>query len=143
MKPYQIAQKAQMNQKNKFADIFKNYPDIQAVYMFGSSVSGKEHNESDIDLAIVPRNEKVRERKLSILSDLARNGLDNVDIVFLDTDDVVTKYEAVRQNRIIYLTPDFDRGTMYSKTVRQYLDFEPYLKVQRRALKRRILNGEA
>jgi len=143
MPPAPPNQKVQMNQKSKFADIFKNYPDIQAVYMFGSSALGKEHNESDIDLAIVPRSEKTRERKLSILSDLARNGLDNVDIVFLDTDDIVTKYEAVRQNRIIYLTEDFDRGAMYSKTVRQYLDFEPYLKVQRSAQKRRILNGKA
>lgn len=111
--------------------------------MFGSSATGREHDESDIDLAIVPRNRNVREKKLSILTELARNGWDTVDIIFLDTDDIVTKYEAIRQNKIVYCAEDFDRGAMYSITVRQYLDLEPCLKVQRNALKRRILHDKA
>lgn len=36
----------------KLADLFAAYPDIQAVYVFGSTVSGKTHAESDLDLAI-------------------------------------------------------------------------------------------
>jgi len=50
-------------------------------------------------------------------------------------------YEAVRQNQVIYAAEDFDRGSMYSKVIRQYLDFEPYLKTQRKAYKRRIERG--
>lgn len=83
----------------------------------------------------------VRERRLEILTDLARCGFCDVDLVFLDTDDIVLKYEAVRQNRVVYQTQDFDRGAVYSKIVRQYLDFYPYLKVQRQAYKRRLLLG--
>ena len=119
--------------------IFRQYSDIQAVYLFGSTTSGKVHRESDLDLAIVPRQGTVRERRLDLLADLARHGFCNVDLVFLDTDDIVLKYEAVRQNRVIYQTEDFDRGGIYSLIVRQYLDFLPYLEVQRRAYKRRIL----
>ena len=37
---------------------------------------------------------------------------------------------------------DFDRGAMYSRVVRQYLDFIPYLGVQREAYKRRLLRGQ-
>ncbi len=66
-----------------------------------------------------------------------------MDLVFLDTDDIVLKYEAVRHNRIVYQTEDFDRGALYAKVVRQYLDFLPYLKVQREAYKRRILDGQS
>ena len=121
--------------------IFRQYPDIQAVYLFGSTASGKVHRESDLDLAIVPRRGTVRERRLDLLADLARHGFCDVDLVFLDTDDIVLKYEAVRQNRVIYQTEDFDRGGTYSLIVRQYLDFLPYLEVQRRAYKRRILDG--
>ncbi|MEA3415614.1 MAG: nucleotidyltransferase domain-containing protein, partial [Thermodesulfobacteriota bacterium] len=36
-------------------NIFRKYPDIKAVYLFGSVGSGKTHRESDLDLAIVPR----------------------------------------------------------------------------------------
>ena len=75
------------------------------------------------------------------MSDLARKGFCNVDLVFLDTTDIGLKYEAVSPNRLIYQREDFERGTYYSKIIRQYLDFLPYLNVQRAAYKRRILNG--
>jgi predicted nucleotidyltransferase len=124
---------------DRLAAVFSKYPDIQAVYLFGSAAAGTTHRESDLDLAVVPRNPKLGRKKLDILTDLARAGFDNVDLVFLDTDDIVLKYEAVRQNRLVYQAEDFDPGAMYSKIVRQYLDFQPYLDVQRAAYKRRIL----
>ncbi len=123
--------------------VFDTYPDIQAVYLFGSFASGHVHSESDLDLAIVPRHDTVRESRLDILADLATHGFSRVDLVFLDTDDIVLKYEAVRQNRLVFQRDDFSRGAMYSQVVRQYLDFLPYLKVQREAYKRRILLGQA
>jgi len=123
-------------------EIFERYPDIQAVYLFGSAAEERMHSESDLDLAIVPRSGTAREKKLDILTDLARHGFCNVDLSFLDTDDVVLKYEAVRQNRVVYRAEDFDLGATYSRIVRQYLDFVPYLKVQREAYKRRILGDQ-
>jgi hypothetical protein len=124
------------------AEIFRMYPDVQAVYLFGSLAAGNVHGESDLDLAVVPRRSSIRAKKLDILADLARSGFCNVDLVFLDTDDIVLKFEAVRQNRLVYEAEDFDRGAMYSRVVRQYLDFLPYLKVQREAYKRRLLRGQ-
>ena len=124
------------------SEVFREYPGIQAVYLFGSFASGNVHAESDLDLAIVPGDRSIRARKLDILTDLARHGFCNVDLVFLDTDDIVLKYEAVRQNRLVYEAEGFDRGAMYSRIVRQYLDFLPYLNVQREAYKRSILLGQ-
>ncbi len=124
-------------------EVFSKYPDIQAVYLFGSAGGGQTHRESDLDLAIVPRNKSVRQKKLDILADLARLGFCQVDLSFLDIDDIVLKYEMIRQNRLVYQTEDFDRGATYSKIVRQYLDFLPYLNVQRAAYKRRIQSGQS
>jgi hypothetical protein len=59
--------------------------------------------------------------------------------VILDIDDIVLKHEAVRLNQVVYQTEDFDWGTYFSKIVRMYLDFLPYLNVQREAYKWRIL----
>ena len=123
--------------------VFKKYSDIEAVYIFGSTASGKRHQESDIDLAIVPSSGELREKKLSILTDLAYAGFCNVDLMFLDTNDIVLKYEAIRENKVIYKKEGFDRGALYSKIIRQYLDFMPYLKVQRQAYKKRILSGKS
>lgn len=122
--------------------IFKKYVNIKAVYLFGSHTTGKTHKESDIDLAIVPANSKVINRKLEILAELARHGYCHVDLVFLDTHDIVMKYEAVRNNKVIYQTENFDHGEYFSKVLRQYFDFLPYLEVQRQAYKERILNGK-
>ncbi|MBI3161273.1 MAG: nucleotidyltransferase domain-containing protein [Chloroflexi bacterium] len=121
-------------------EIFKNYPDIQAVYLFGSVADGKENSQSDIDLAIQPRNPSLREKKLDILADLTRHGFNNVDVVFLDIRDIVVRFEAIRRNRLVYSTPDFDSGSFFSLTIRQYFDFLPFLQMQREAYKQRILS---
>jgi uncharacterized protein len=122
--------------------VFARYADIQAVYLLGSRATGNAHTASDLDLAIVPRDPSTRARKLDLLTDLARHGFCDVDLVFLDTDDIVMRYEAVRLNELVYAAADFDRGALYSSVVRQYLDFLPYLNVQRAAYKRSILSGQ-
>jgi predicted nucleotidyltransferase len=125
---------------DRLEKVFRKYPDIQAVYLFGSVASKKEHAESDLDLAIFPRNSLLRNKKLDLLADLAREGFSNVDLVFLDTKDVVIKFESIRQNRLLYCTKDFDANAFFSLTLRQYFDFLPYLKIQREAYKRRVLH---
>lgn len=79
---------------------------------------------------------------MEILAELVRNGFDNVDLVLVEGNDLVLDYEAVRLNRIIYAREDFSTGAAYSLIVRRYLDFLPYLEIQRKALKERILNGQ-
>jgi hypothetical protein len=121
------------------ASVFDRYPGVEAVYLFGSHAAGTARPESDVDLALVPRDVSVHEQKLQILADLVRLGMDNVDLVILDLQDLVLTYEAIRYNRIVYKKPDFDRGAMYSYVVRRYLDFRPTLDRQREAYKRRLL----
>jgi predicted nucleotidyltransferase len=125
----------------KLKDTFKNFPEIMAVYLFGSAATGRIHDESDIDLAIVPRDRSLALRRLDILSELAKEGFCNIDLVILPEDDIVLQYEAIRQNRLIYQKPEFESGTYYSRVIRKYLDFMPYLNTQRKAYKDRILNG--
>ncbi len=79
---------------------------------------------------------------MDVLTELTRQGFDNIDLVFLNTADTVTQYEAVRLNKLIYSTADFDRGYYYSKVVREYLDLLPYLERQRKAYKQRLLGGQ-
>ncbi len=53
--------------------VFQGYPEVQAVYLFGSHATGRLHLDSDVDLAWVPANPTARARKLDILTDLARS----------------------------------------------------------------------
>lgn len=126
----------------KIPEVCKQYPCIRAVYLFGSYATGQPNPNSDVDLAIVPADSTAREHMLDIMADLVRHVHDRIDLVFLDTPDVVLRFEAVRHNRLVYQTPDFDPGTYTSRIVREYWDFRPYLDAQRRAMKERMLaNG--
>jgi uncharacterized protein len=122
--------------------VFQRYPAIQAVYLFGSSASGRTHAESDLDLAVLADGNSLFGRKLDILTELAKTGFCNVDLVLLPGDDIVLQFEAVRLNRIVYQRPDFDAASVFSLIVRRYLDFMPFLKVQREAYKQRVLHGQ-
>lgn len=131
-----------MTPLNKLSEIFSQYPDIQAVYLFGSMATNRTHPESDLDLAIVSRNPNLKQQWLDILTELAKQGFDRVDLSFLDNRNLILKYEAVRLNRPIYQTEDFDHGSYSSLAIRQYLDFLPFLQVQKEALKWRIQHGK-
>jgi predicted nucleotidyltransferase len=123
--------------------VFAQFPQIQAVYLFGSLASGRGRLDSDLDLAVISGHDRPSSEKLDILARLAQEGFCNVDLVFLPKDDIVLQYEAVRMNRIVYRRPEFDSAAFYSLVIRRYLDFLPYLKVQRKAYKERILHGQA
>lgn len=126
----------------KLGEVFRKYPGIRAVYLFGSAASGHARPDSDIDLAVIPADDSVREEKLDLLADLAARGYCDVDLVFIDDGDLVLAYEAIKQNRLIYAVSDFDRGTTYSNIVCKYLDFEFFLRTQREAYKGRIVDAE-
>ncbi len=125
----------------RLRQVFAKHSAIQAVYVFGSRAEGRAGADSDLDLAIVATDAVLRNRKLDMLADLVEAGFDDVDLVFLDGRDVVLSHQAVRLNQVIYSTSDFDRSGYFSLVIRQYLDFLPYLKVQRDAMKRRLLHA--
>lgn len=118
--------------------VFQSYPNIDAVYLFGSAAKGCSNINSDLDLAVATRDPSLSQKKVDILADLARLGFCNVDLVFLDVEDIVLRFEAVKHNKIVYKKEGFDTSDFFSKTLRMYSDFLPYLRVQREAFKRRL-----
>lgn len=128
---------------NTLKQIFSRFPEIDAVFLFGSSATGNMHKESDLDLAIIPASESLRKRRVDILEELARQGFCDVDLVFPGNDNIVLLFEIVRNNTTVYQNNDFSKGAFVSRVLRQYFDFYPYLTVQREAYKKRILDGAA
>jgi len=125
---------------DNITQVLKTFPLVEAAYLFGSMAAGTASNRSDMDLALVV-DEPLGNQKLDILAALTAKGIDNVDLVTLDKDDVVLKFEAVRLNKLIYAKEQFDHGSYYSRVIREYFDFMPILKEQRAAKKRELASG--
>ena len=67
--------------RQRLQSVFAKYPDLQAVYLFGSVAAKTQRKDSDLGLALLPRSSNLRRQKLNILTDLAQAGFDNVDLV--------------------------------------------------------------
>jgi len=129
---------------NQMRGVFSKYPEVAAVYLFGSRAAGRVRPDSDYDLGVVSvPGSDARVRRLDVLSDLAREGFDRVDLVFLDFDRLMLLFEAVRYNQVIYSVPSFDVGAFFSRVIREYSDFVPHMKIQRTALKKRLTHGSS
>ncbi|WP_298483269.1 nucleotidyltransferase domain-containing protein [uncultured Chloroflexus sp.] len=96
------------------------------------------HAESDLDLALVLRPDAHSFAKLDLLAALAESGFCNVDIVILNTANIILKHEVLRHNKLIYQTTDFDHGTFFHSLCANFFDFRPYLDLQRQAYKARM-----
>lgn len=129
--------------QRRICRVLARYPFIEAAYLFGSHAAGRAGPDSDVDLAVVGPRAELRARKLDILADLIAEGVDRVDLVALDGADPVLRFEAVHPNCLVFARPDFDHGEYFSRALREYFDVEPYLRIQREALKRRVLGGQA
>lgn len=124
--------------------VFEKYPDIGAVFLFGSLADnprlkparGREFGP-DLDLGVYSLKKK-SDYRLDLLTDISNMGFDHIDLVFLHEAGFVLRHEIVRRRYLIFRRPAFDLGGYFSLVTRQYLDFKPYLEVQRRALKKRI-----
>ncbi|WP_299285306.1 nucleotidyltransferase domain-containing protein, partial [Thermoflexus sp.] len=68
-----MAQTVPFPDLSRLAEVFRRYPEIEAVYLFGSAAEGRLHAESDLDLAVLPRRGAPRPNPLDLLADLARH----------------------------------------------------------------------
>lgn len=129
--------------KTRLAKIMPRHPAVQAAYLFGSHARGTARDDSDIDVGLVGPSADLNPIRLDLLADLVSEGLDRVDLVLLDDADLTLRFEALSPNCCIYTKEGFDIGSYFSRTIREYFDFEPYLRIQREALKQRLLDGQA
>ncbi len=121
--------------------MFSKFEDIKAAYIFGSYAEDRENKNSDLDIGLVLNDVYNPMIKLDILVKLTENKFEDIDIVILNQANPLVRFEAIKNNKLIYKQDSFDASSYYSLVTRTFLDFRPYLDVQRRYLKKRILNG--
>ena len=107
-------------------------PDLAAIYLFGSRAGAKARPRSDVDLAVVVREElgaDARWRKrLTLLTDACqRLGTEAVDLIVLEDAPAPLGHRVLKRGRLLSDPQPRRRVTVAERILRQYLD-EAYLR---------------
>ena len=115
---------------------FRPYPFIVAAYQFGSTIRGGEGPLSDLDIAIL-----VRDEQTPLAVDLLRVELllayelqkqlhvQQVDLITLNRQRLPLQYAILRTGRLIFETDPKYRIRFVQKVIQDYLDFQPTLEL--------------
>ena len=118
----------------KLKDIFKDYPYIASAYLFGSQATGKTGPMSDIDIAILLKDNAPEGRELIHEEDYLAYRLEDtlqikeVDLIELNKQGLIFVHNVLKTCKLIYdAAPDF-RIRFVAKVISDYCDFEPTLR---------------
>ncbi len=118
--------------RNKLLPLFRDTR-LRLVLLFGSSVSGKIHKRSDIDLAFL------FDKPADILALTNRVirllHTDNVDVVDLRCTSPLLKFSAVKSGRLLYERAPGMFNEFYSLAFRMYVDTKKLRDAQAVAIK--------
>lgn len=122
---------------------------VTCCYLFGSRAGQNYYQDSDIDLGVIFAGYSPAKHNLELeiemqneLSDiLGPLGLE-VDLVFLQKAPVYLKFAAISTGKVIYCTDDEFRTDFEDVTVRDYLDFKPFLDMYYREMAESMLSGK-
>mgnify|MGYP006297441059 CR=1 FL=1 len=126
----------------QLTEVFRAFPAVKAVFLFGSAGTNRMHNESDLDLGVEGNIDQLEECRLEILTELARHGFGRVDLVILRAAPPALAHQIVKDHRVVYRRPGVETATIFSNTVRRYLDFRPFLDYHAKVYKERLLHGQ-
>lgn len=114
--------------------IFKDYPYISSAYLFGSHASGRTGPMSDVDIAILLKDNAPEGRALVHEIDYLSYRIENVlqvkevDLIELNKQGLIFVHNVLKTGKLIYdADPDF-RIRFVAKVISDYCDFEPTLR---------------
>lgn len=113
-------------QLKKLNKLFREYPELKIVYLFGSRASGRTGPLSDYDFAFYIDKDRVRayNTSLDITAEISRIlSTDRIDTVVLNhTDEPEIKYSIIRDGSIIYEVEPY-RVLIEPGILNEYFDF--------------------
>lgn len=124
---------------------FSAFPEVEAVYLFGSAARGDRRKNSDIDIALLARERKpLRSRRAYgsmveyIQAACDALGTDRVDVVLLRRAPVALRHEVFREGKLL-LAPDPEALSRFrQESAREYLDTIPLRRTFEESYFRRI-----
>lgn len=122
---------------------FSAFPEVVAVYLFGSAARGTRGKRSDVDIAVLTRARETSQRRFRSLVEYVQAacdalGTDNVDVVLLHRAPIALRHEVFREGKPL-LVRDPEALTRFRlESSRKYLDTIPLRRTYEEAFFRRI-----
>lgn len=118
----------------KLRDLFEDYPYIASAYLFGTYASNKAGPMSDVDVAILLKNNAPRGRKLIHEEDYLsyrigkKLGVKEVDLIDLNSQKLIFQHNVLRTGKLIYDADPAFRVMFEVQVITNFCDFEPTLR---------------
>lgn len=111
-----------------------NYPQIIAVYLYGSYARGEPGPLSDADFAVLTEPELSMKETFELRLDLIEQILriihdDEVDLVMLSEVPPLLAYEVIRGGKVIFCRDDIKKTQYETTAISRYLDWKPFSRV--------------
>jgi predicted nucleotidyltransferase len=122
---------------------FSAFPEVVAVYLFGSVARGTRGKSSDVDIAVLTRAREASQRRSRSIVEYVQAacdalGTDNVDVVLLHRAPIALRHEVFREGKLL-LVRDPEALTRFRlESSREYLDTIPLRRTYEEAFFRRI-----
>lgn len=127
--------------KNAIVEVLKKYP-VKLAYLYGSYAKGFERPDSDIDIAVVPReNSEINPFRIAADVDSAVSGKE-VDVrVISPGGSPLFEFNTIRYAQPIYVLDESDRIAFEVATARRYYDTEKIRRIRYHYLVKTLKGG--
>lgn len=102
--------------------LWRDWPNVIAVWAFGSAQTGEVKRGSDADVAVWGERPFTLDERLQILDQLqAQLQFDDIDLIILNNANVILRFEAV-SGRLLFCRDMQQMAAFVSLTAREYED---------------------
>lgn len=125
---------------------FKEQKEVSALYVFGSSAKGNMTGESDIDIAVLIDESKLKKTNFESLKKKYYAAspdfsLRPVDIVILNTAPPFLKHQVLKAGKILFDRNKKERVRFTTMSITEYLDYKPIQDIYLKAVSDRFKRG--
>lgn len=115
-------------QLERLVQRLREYPNVLAVFLFGSQVDGYATPESDVDLAVLFEQDPSLEEELDLGIVAGETlGTERVDVINLNRAHLLLRHRAVG-GRLLYERDPIRVSDFIEETILRYIDYEPDLR---------------
>ena len=119
----------------KLKEIFKSYPYIASAYIFGSQLSGKITPMSDVDIAILlkediaPKSKELIHEEDYLAYRIAKAlEVKEVDLISLNKQGLIFQHNVLKSGKLVYDADPELRIKFEMRIISNFCDFEPTLR---------------